>query len=80
MNAQNVLREFTAHVRKTKGSGEALRFYVDYIQPIKEYFGGDEEVGKLDLPLVSNRACYFCGKDAVKGKHYCSTCAALRPV
>lgn len=53
MNAQEVLKEFTNHVRKTKGSGEALRFYVNYIQPIKEYLGGDTEVEKIDLPIVN---------------------------
>ena len=48
------LKKLTAHVRETKGSGEALRFYVNFIQPIKEYFGGEEEVKKLNLQNVSN--------------------------
>jgi len=55
MNMHEVLKTFTKHVRETKGSGNALRFYVSCVQPIKEYFGGDEEVKKLDLPLVSKR-------------------------
>lgn len=28
------IKELTAYVRETKGSGEALRFYVNFIQPI----------------------------------------------
>ena len=56
MNLEQLLSEITAHVRKTKGSGDALRFYVDYIQPIKIYFGGDSEVKKLYLPAVIKRA------------------------
>ena len=46
---QETLKKLTVHVRDTKGSVEALRFYVDFIQPIKEYFGGESEVEKLNL-------------------------------
>ena len=77
MNAQKVLIEFTAHVRKTKGSGEALRFYVDYIQPIKEYFGGDSEVEKLDLPLVSESVCDPHETVSVRWAHKCVKCGKI---
>ena len=50
------LKKLTSHVRETKGSGEALRFYVNFIEPIKEYFGGDAEVKKLNLQNVIPRA------------------------
>ena len=49
---QKTLNKLTSHVRETKGSGEALRFYVDFIQPIKQYFGGEAEVKKLNLQNV----------------------------
>ena len=48
------LKKLTSHVRETKGSGEALRFYVNFIQPIEEYFGGDAEVKKLHISDVMN--------------------------
>ena len=48
MTIDNQLKELTAHVRKTKGSGEALKFYVEFIQPIKFYFG-DEETKKIKI-------------------------------
>ena len=38
MNIHEYLKKLTVYVRKTKGEGEALRFYVKYIQPIKKYF------------------------------------------
>lgn len=41
MNALESLRQFTEHVRETKGTREALLFYIDYIQPLKIYFGGE---------------------------------------
>ena len=46
---QNTLNKLTTHVRKTQGSGEALRFYVNFIQPIMEYFGGDDKIKKINL-------------------------------
>ena len=46
------LKKLTSHVRETKGSGEALRFYVNFVQPIKEYFGGDDEVKNLNISDV----------------------------
>ena len=32
------LKKLTVYVRKAKGEKEAMKFYIDYIQPIKEYF------------------------------------------
>ena len=54
MNIHEILKTLTKHVGKTKNSGEAFLFYVKYIQPIKEYFGGDENVKKIDLLIVNN--------------------------
>ena len=49
MTIHNNLKKLTVHVRKTKGSAEAMRFYLDFIQPMKEYFGGNEEVKNIDI-------------------------------
>lgn len=38
MKIHEHLKKLTIYVRKTKGESEALRFYVKYIQPIKQYF------------------------------------------
>jgi len=32
------LKKLTILVREMKGEGEALIFYINYVQPIKEYF------------------------------------------
>jgi hypothetical protein len=53
MTIHDDLKLLTGYVSRTKGPGEALRFYVDFIQPIKEYFGGDEEIEKI---MVSETA------------------------
>ena len=34
----DILKKLTVYVRKAKGKKEAMKFYIDYIQPIKEYF------------------------------------------
>jgi hypothetical protein len=31
-------RQLTVHVRLTQGSSEALKFFVNHIQPIEDYF------------------------------------------
>lgn len=38
MNIEKHLKELTVFVRQTKGEAVALKFYVDYVQPIKQYF------------------------------------------
>ena len=38
MNINKHLKVLTVLVRHAKGEKEALRFYIDYIQPIKKYF------------------------------------------
>lgn len=44
VTAFKMLAVLTAHVRKTKSPGEAMQFYVDYVQPIRQYFGEDFEI------------------------------------
>ena len=82
---QETLKKLTAHVRNTKGSGEALRFYVNFIQPIKEYFGGESEVEKLNLqnvtnstdnevPEVTKENDFFADLDEYEKQFYCNEC------
>jgi len=66
MSIHDKLKELTAYVRKTKGSVEALNFYIEHIQPIKEYFGGDEKVKSIDIPEVDN--CFSKLPESAKEK------------
>lgn len=49
MTIHDHLKELTSHVRETEGTGKALSFFIDYIQPIQKYFGGDESVKNINL-------------------------------
>ena len=49
MKLHSAIRQLTVHVRKTKGAKEAALFYVDYIQPMYQYFGGKESVKNTEL-------------------------------
>ena len=60
----SVLASLTSHVRETEGSGKALAFFVDYIQPIKKYFEGNEE---LVTPLVATNLRVANSSDIVVG-------------
>ncbi len=53
MNIKENLREITTHVRKTKGSGAALAFYVEYVQPIYEYFENFKKQDQENINIFS---------------------------
>ena len=48
------LKDLTVHVRLTKGPVDAFRFFVEYIQPIQKYFGGDEVIKEIELQTKKN--------------------------
>lgn len=48
------LKALTTHVRITKGTGAAIKFYVEYIQPIQDYFGGNNAVNETELQTKEN--------------------------
>lgn len=52
MNAENILKVFTAYVRKTKGTKEAFLFFVNYVQPIVQYFKNDGDIN-FEVPVES---------------------------
>lgn len=73
---QETLRKLTEYVRLTKGQGEALRFYVNHIQPIKEYFGGDSEVEKISLNVPGISSLPKCDSfhEIDEGSRFCKKC------
>lgn len=46
IDKSEILKDYTTEVRKQLNEAEALKFYVDYIQPIRDYFTNKE----LELP------------------------------